>query len=130
MADVVASKRLVESPAVLVNPDGQAASISKMMRLIDQSYAAPQKVLEINPGHSLVRNLSALLQAEPEEPLVREITEQMFENCLLVEGMIDRPEKMVTRIQALMERAAELRVAGLAEAPVEEKEEEPPTADA
>ncbi len=130
VADVIASKRLVESPAVLVNPDGQAASISKMMRLIDQSFAAPQKILEINPGHSLVRNLSALLSAEPEEPLVREITEQMFENCLLVEGMIDRPEKMVTRIQALMERAAELRVAAIGEAPVADTEEEPPTADA
>ena len=42
--------------------------------------------------------------------MLGEITEQLFENCLLVEGMLEKPEKMVARIQTLMERAAALQV--------------------
>ncbi|MCH8843692.1 MAG: molecular chaperone HtpG [SAR324 cluster bacterium] len=107
---VVPSKRLVDSPAVLVSPDGDSVNLEKMMRLLNEKFSPSAKILEINPNHPLVSNLSRMLQSGGDDPLLGEITEQLFENCLLVEGMLEKPEKMVARIQTLMERAAALQV--------------------
>ena len=107
---VVPSKRLVDSPAVLVSPDGDSVNLEKMMRLLNEKFSPSAKILEINPNHPLVSNLSRMLQSGADDPLLGEITEQLFENCLLVEGMLEKPEKMVARIQTLMERAAALQV--------------------
>jgi molecular chaperone HtpG len=126
VANVIVSKRLVESPAVLVSADGSSANLSRMMKLIDQNYQPAAKILEINPAHPLVRNLSRLLGHDREDALLREITEQVFENCLLVEGLVPKPDAMVARIQGLMERAAELSVRALGAAPG--KEDSPPDA--
>jgi molecular chaperone HtpG len=117
VANVIASKRLVESPAVLVSQDGTSANLARMMKMLDQQYQPAAKILEINPAHPLLRNLSRLLGHDRQDVLLREITEQVFENCLLVEGLVPKPDALVTRIQGLMERAAELSVHALGAAP-------------
>ena len=111
--NVIASKRLVDSPAVLVNADGMSGNLSRVMQMIDKNFQPGAKILEINPAHSLVRNLSRMLRADRADALLGDITEQLLENCMLVDGLVSKPEAMVTRIQTLMERAAEMRVGAL-----------------
>jgi molecular chaperone HtpG len=112
---VIASKRLVDSPAVLVSPDGISGNLSRVMQMIDKNFQPSAKILEINPAHPLLRNLSRMLKADKSDGLLRGITEQLLENCMLVDGLVSKPEAMVTRIQDLMERAAELRTSALTE---------------
>ena len=111
VADVVASRRLVESPAVLVNPDGVTANMEKMMRLMDTHYRPAQKVLEINPANPLVVAMAAMVQTDTKEPLLKELALQLLENCLLVEGLLEKPGAMVHRVQSLMTQAAQMRAA-------------------
>jgi molecular chaperone HtpG len=102
----VLSKRLVESPATLVNADSASASIQKVMRMLDKDYQAAPKILEINPAHPLIAGMARLAKLTPPPPLLQELAEQLFDNCLLVEGLLEQPERMVGRILSLMERAA------------------------
>ena len=110
---VNASKRLIDSPACLVAPGDMPANFEKMMRVLNHDFKGAPKVLEINPGHPLVRNMASLLKAGGDNPLLKELAEQVFDNCLLVEGLIEHPEQMVERIQSLMTRTAELQAGAL-----------------
>ena len=113
---VNASKRLVESPACLVNPETMPGNVQRVMRMLDKDFQAVPKILEINPSHSLIHNMARMLAADRDTPMLADLVEQMFANCLLVEGMIEHPEQMVDRIQSLMTRAAELQAGSLPEA--------------
>ncbi len=100
------SKRLVDSPATLVNPDATAANMQKVMRMIGQDYQAPPKTLEINPAHPLIVRMGRLAKQTPPPGLVKDLAEQLLDNCLLMEGLLEHPERMVGRIQSLMAQAA------------------------
>jgi molecular chaperone HtpG len=106
VSGVAASKRLVDSPATLVNPDSTAANMQKVMRMMGQDFKAPAKALEINPGHPLIQGMSRMVKQEPQPPVLKELAEQLLDNCLLMEGLLEHPERMVGRIQSLMAHAA------------------------
>jgi molecular chaperone HtpG len=96
------SKVLTESPARLVSPDkGFGADMERVYRMLDKEFAAPKRILELNPRHPLIRNLAGL----GDNPLVDNVAEQLFESAMLLEGIHPNPADMVPRIQALMEAA-------------------------
>jgi molecular chaperone HtpG len=100
--EVRESKVLTESPARLVSPDkGFGADMERVYRLLDKEFPAQGRILELNPRHTLIRNLAAL----GDDPLVDQVAEQLFESALLLEGIHPNPADMVPRIQALMEAA-------------------------
>src|SRR5450432_759310 len=102
VSDVRESKVLTEHPARLINPDkGFGADMERVYRMMDKEFAAPKRILELNPRHPLIRNLAEL----GESPLVEEVAEQLFDSALLLEGIHPNPADMVPRIQALMEAA-------------------------
>ncbi len=102
VSEVRESKVLTASPARLVSQDkGFGADMERVMRMLDKEYTAPQRILELNPRHSLIRNLSSL----GDDPLVDQVAEQLFESAMLLEGIHPNPADMVPRIQALMEAA-------------------------
>jgi len=74
-------------------------------RLLDQTFEAPKKLLEINRGHPLIKNLARLVADRPGEATIDLSIEQLYENALLVEGIHPNPANMVGRIQALIEAA-------------------------
>jgi molecular chaperone HtpG len=116
---VIVSKRLVESPATLVNPDSLPGNLQKVMRMIDREFKAPPKTLELNPGHRLIGNMARLVPAAEgsgERLLLRELAEQLLDNCLLVDGQVEHPERMIARIQDFMTRASAAPPAGAAPA--------------
>jgi molecular chaperone HtpG len=96
------SKVLTESPARLVSAEaGFGADMERVYRMLNKEYAAPKRILELNPRHALIRNLATL----GDSPLVEYVAEQLLESALLLEGIHPNPADMVPRIQALMEAA-------------------------
>jgi len=106
--NVILSKRLVDSAATLVaGSQGMDAQMERMMRLMDESYAGSKKVLEINPNHALIRNLSVLRQDAAQSDLVEKAINQIYDGALLIEGMLESPNDFVDRMTALMVSATD-----------------------
>lgn len=110
VVDVRESKLLTDSPGRLVNPaDALNTSMQRVQRLLGKDYEVPKKILEINRSSGLIRDVSTRLSANPEDPLIDLLIEQLYESALLVEGIHPNPADMIPRIQQLMEAAARQR---------------------
>jgi len=106
VTDVVESKRLTDSPSCLVSPDGtMTSSMQKIMNLMNKDAAPPQKSMEINKDHELVRNLLKIYKNSAKDKYLEQITEQLYESALLLEGYLTDPHKMVNRIQDILEKS-------------------------
>ena len=78
--DVRGSERLVDSPVCLVADDSQmSVHMDKVMRMINKTAELPKRVLELNPQHSLIRNLVRLVGTDKDDPFVARACEQLFE---------------------------------------------------
>jgi molecular chaperone HtpG len=106
VTDVVESKRLTDSPSCLVSPDGtMTSSMQKIMNLMNKEATPPQKSMEINKDHELVRNLLKIYKNSAKDKYLEQITEQLYESALLLEGYLTDPHKMVNRIQDILEKS-------------------------
>ena len=107
VVEVRPSKLLKDSPVRLVSPENSPnTAASRLQRYIDQDYAVPVKILELNPRHGLIANLANLHTADPASPLVALLVEQLLDSALVQEGLHPNPADMLPRIQALMEQVA------------------------
>ena len=107
---VQASKQLVTSPCRLVSPeDDFDRDLERLRRLMEDSYEAPKKLLELNPRHPMLVDLAQMVEASPDDPLIDAAIEQLFDNALLLEGLHANPVEMVERIQMLMAAAVAAR---------------------
>ena len=103
VSEVRTTDRLVESPARLVDPDGALnPEMQRVYRLLNKEFPTPQKVLELNPQHSIIKHLAHIRE---DAALNEMIIEQVYENALLIEGLHPDPASMIERIQKLMEKA-------------------------
>jgi molecular chaperone HtpG len=103
ITDARATDRLTDSVARLVDPEGAMdQEMQRVYRLMDRDYEVPKKVLELNPRHPILAQLSGL---PVEAPLAETVIEQIYESALLIEGLHPDPASMLPRIQALMEAA-------------------------
>ncbi len=109
VADVKASKRLVSSPATLVvGEDGVDPQVERMMKMMGQQGGFDQKkILEINPGHPIIRNLNRLNLGSSTDEILRKSIVQLYESALLMDGNLDDPAEFVKRMNDLMEKATE-----------------------
>lgn len=106
VTEVRESKVLRDSPCRLVSPEGGPGSdMQRVYKLLNREFETPKKILEINRGHPLIRNLAHLVDTTPDAPVIDLTVEQLFENQLLIEGVHPNPISMIGRIQALMEAA-------------------------
>ncbi len=103
VTDVRASKRLSQSVARLVDPEGALnPELQRVYKYLGKEYEIPKKILELNPSHSL---LKSLLKPGTDAALHSVIIEQVFDNALLVEGLHPDPSGLAERIQQIMEAA-------------------------
>ena len=97
-------KRLVNSPALVLTPEGEMnPQMRQMMRALQKDEVEPPKVImEINPRHEFIRRLSAIRESDAEAAGL--VAEQMLDNALLAAGLLDDPQTLIGRTQKLMER--------------------------
>ncbi len=106
IADVRPSRVLVDAPARLAAPEGVIdTGIQRVRRLMEEDFTAPQMVLELNPEHPIVANLTRRVAEDEPDEIVDAAIEQLYEDALLLEGFHPDPAQMVTRIQKLLEAA-------------------------
>ena len=98
VTEVRRSQRLSQSPACLVNPDGSMSSqMQKLIHMMQQDDSIPQQIMELNPDHSLTRNMLAIYRDNPQDPFLDKATDQLFEAALLQTGYLPDPHSLVTR---------------------------------
>lgn len=104
VSEVRFSKRLAESPAVLVeSPGGMSAHQIRMMRHAGQDIPDPKRILELNPDHPLVQGLQKLFGVDANSPRIAEFAELLYDGALLREGgMPKNPAKFQARLTELM----------------------------
>jgi len=102
--EVRSGKRLVGSPALAITPDGEMTpQMRQMMKAMKpDEVGAPKVILEINPRHEILKKLSALAQSDAESAKL--IAEQVLDNALLSAGLLDDPQRIVSRTEKIMEK--------------------------
>ncbi len=111
VSDVVVSKRLVDAPAIIVNPDGYMTS--SMERILAASrkehgiagMGPSKKKMEINPGNALIKKLAAL--HDRDEAFATEVARQIHDNAMIQAGLVVDPLAMVERNYRILNRVVE-----------------------
>lgn len=101
--DVRASHRLVQSVARLVDADGTVnPELQRVYKYLGKEFEVSKKVLELNPSHTILKNL---LTMDANSELQNAVIEQIYDSALLVEGLHPDPSSMVSRMQQIIEAA-------------------------
>lgn len=107
LQDVRVSERLVDSPCILVNSkDAPSIPLERMMRLQNQKADFSKKILEINPKHNLIKEMSRIHKAKPDSEELKTLGTQLLDNMILREGVTEDIEDIVPRIHDIMLKAA------------------------
>lgn len=95
--DVRASTRLVDSPACIVVDEGDMSShLARMLKQAGQSAPAGKPILEVNPGHALLKKLEMSERFD-------DLANILFDQALLAEGgQLEDPAAYVRRVNALL----------------------------
>ncbi|MDX9754806.1 MAG: molecular chaperone HtpG [bacterium] len=101
------SKRLVDSPALIVNTaDGFTTSMQKVMQAVNKDFGdISKKTLEINPKHPIILHLNQLRQKDEKNEFLILAVEQMYENALVAAGLLPDPRSMVEKNYKILEKA-------------------------
>ena len=104
VAEVKASDRLVDSPALAINSDKfMSPQMRRMMKAMKKDGAdEPVKVnLEINPRSAVMKRLAETHVSSPEKAKL--VAEQILDNALISAGLLDDATPMVARLYKLLE---------------------------
>jgi molecular chaperone HtpG len=111
VSEVVISKRLVDAPAMIVNPDGHMTST--MERILSAGrkehgipgMVSPKKKLEINPKNPLIVKLAELHKTD--ELFAGEVARQIHDNAMIQAGLVVDPLEMVERNYRILNRVVQ-----------------------
>jgi len=108
--DVQASKRLVDSPVLLVNPEhAPGIQMQKLLAMMNPEQARLKRILEVNLSHPLIISLMRLHTSTPDSTDLKDLVYQLYENAALVsQGAVPQPEEAAKRMERLMTRMASL----------------------
>lgn len=100
------SRRLTDSPSVLVDEGHVSSNMERILRATRQGGTPrANRVLEINPEHALVRKLIAL-HAEGKSAEAEPLARLLHDYALLAEGHVDDVVGLSARLSAVMLKAA------------------------
>jgi len=111
VSDVVVSKRLVDAPAMIVNPDGfMTSSMERVLAASRKEHGIPgigesKKKMEINPGNPLIKKLAAL--HDRDEAFAVEVARQIHDNAMIQAGLVVDSLAMVERNYRILSRVVE-----------------------
>lgn len=99
--DVRASARLSDSPScVTTDSQDPSAQLQALMKAMGQNSPDVKLILEINPGHPLIKKIEAL----PEGERFAAACDVLYEQALLVEGVaLSNPAEFVKRMNTLLD---------------------------
>ena len=104
VSEVRASQRLIESPAMVLNPEGMTNSMLKMMELMNpEEKKHVPKILAINPKHKIIKGINELRKKD--DPFATVAAWQLFDNVLILAGQNTDPSSTVDRMYQVLERA-------------------------
>lgn len=109
VAEVIESKRLVDSPAMIVNPAGgfmtssmeRVMAASRMEKGLVPEHS--KKNLEINLASPLIKQLAELVKKD--EPFAAEVAAQIYDNAMIQAGLVVDPMVMVERNYKILSKA-------------------------
>jgi TNF receptor-associated protein 1 len=106
VGEVRASKRLVESPAVVLESDRMmTSSLRRVMRTMRKEGEAgpPEKQdLELNSRHPVIIGLERMRHGDT--ALAAKVTEQILDNAKVAAGLLEDPRSMLKRLNELLEQ--------------------------
>jgi molecular chaperone HtpG len=106
VGEVRISRRLVESPAVVVDADRfMTANMRRMMKAMqpDRPMAGPARQdFEINPAHPMMVKLEGMRLKDAD--LAASVSEQILDNARVAAGILEDPRPMLTRLNQLLEK--------------------------
>ncbi|MHB8155988.1 MAG: molecular chaperone HtpG [Desulfocucumaceae bacterium] len=107
VSEVRESRRLVDSPAVIVNPDRMmTTSMQRVLQAANKDFGGiGPKVLEINSKNKVIVQLARLRGTGADEELLRSCVEQVADNAFMAAGLPGNRLKMVDRIYKIMAKA-------------------------
>jgi molecular chaperone HtpG len=99
--EVRLSSRLTTSPACIVGDEhDMTPTLEKMYRAMGQEVPHAKRILELNPGHPLVKGLREAHAADAENPALGETAELLHGMALLAEGGELKDPARFTRLLA------------------------------
>ena len=110
VADVSISSRLVESPAMIVNPDGYMTSSMERVMAVGRMEKGltgeiSKKNLEINTANTLICRLAELIDSD--EMFAAEVALQIYDNAMIQAGLSVDPQEMVERNYRILQKAVD-----------------------
>ena len=106
VGEVRVSKRLVDSPAVVLESDRHmTSSMKRILKSIQKdkdTLPETKQDLELNPRHNVIVRLNQMRQTD--EPLAAKVAEQVYDNARVAAGLLDDPRSMLKRLNELLEQ--------------------------
>jgi len=106
VSSITVTSRLSNSPAAIF--DHESGAVRRLMKFVDTQGTVAKGIarqkLEINPNHSLIRQLLPLSRKQP--AVAKLMVEQLFDNCLIAADMLDQPRSMLDRLNKILEQTA------------------------
>jgi molecular chaperone HtpG len=85
--------------------------MERIMRMLDATAEESPRILELNPTHPIIKNLSVLAASDPTSERVKQWSELLFDQALLAEGVVKEPVELVKRMQDLLTEVTTAAVA-------------------
>ena len=98
--DVRVSARLTDSPSCIVlDEHDMGLAMQRLMKQAGHAVPASKPILEINPGHALIKRL----ESENDQPRAEDIALLLLDQAQLLEGVaLEDPAAYVRRVNALI----------------------------
>ncbi len=108
VSDVSLSRRLVDAPAMIVNPDGYMTSSMERIMAAGRMGKGEmpeigKKNLEINISNQLICRLADLAKSDQEFAI--EVAMQIYDNAMIQAGLVVDPLEMVERNYRILNKA-------------------------
>jgi molecular chaperone HtpG len=108
LKEVRITTRLKDSPCCLVADEADmGANLERIMKMVHQPVPTSKRIMEINPNHNIIKNLQEVLEADSQNPKLKDWATILFDQALLVEGSpIADPTGFISKVNSLLENVS------------------------